>query len=152
MTTCRSVAGSTLCRALALGSCPGSSARCQISKDRNEPATTRAPQRSHEADLDIAPSLPFFGKTSIPLRRFSVESLVAPYSILALALRAVEAGVGRREQFLRRPSLRIGGDAEARGERDTLPVADGHVECRDRLAQAFRERSRTREVGFHEQD
>ena len=51
--TRRSAAGLTLSGALAVGSCPGSSARCQISNDRNEPATMTAPQRSHEADLDI---------------------------------------------------------------------------------------------------
>ena len=99
----------------------------------------------------LAPSLPLFGQTSIPLAAFSVESLIAPYSILTVALRPVEPGVGRREQILRRPSLRIGGDAEARGEGDAVPVADANVECRDRLAQAFRERRRSRQVGLDEQ-
>jgi hypothetical protein len=60
--TFRSAAGSTRCGALALGSCPGSSARCQISNDRNEPATMTAPQRSHEADLDIRTIIAVFGE------------------------------------------------------------------------------------------
>jgi hypothetical protein len=58
--TSLSAVGSTLSGALALGSCPGSSARCQISNDRNEPATTTAPQRSHEADLDICTIIAVF--------------------------------------------------------------------------------------------
>ena len=60
--TCRSAVGLTLSGALALGSCPGSSARCQISNDRNEPATMTAPQRSHEADLDIQTIIAVFGE------------------------------------------------------------------------------------------
>jgi hypothetical protein len=60
--TCRSAVGLTLSGALALGSCPGSSARCQISNDRSEPATITAPQRSHEADLDIRTIIAVFGE------------------------------------------------------------------------------------------
>src|SRR5438270_12484967 len=102
-----------------------------------EPATTTAPQTNQESVLGIRNIIANLEDNVHTPFGVSRRRQIAPDAVLALALGAVEAGVGGGEQLLGRPRLRIGGDAEAGGDRDRVAAGDRDLEARGRLAEAL---------------